>query len=148
METEKRLTIDSPLLLSTDSTVGPTYTKPIHCPKIYHLAYGRRTKRSRGFDQRSVGMSDRSVVRSEIVDADRAVSSKRSWALPVGSKASFPFHSSASEVREKWLVNTCTLGIRFRQTPKVLRVRSSFGRAGEPAMAIAQMGWKNRSSPK
>ena len=38
----------------------------------------RRARRSRGFDQRSVGISDRSVVRSEIVDANPAESSERS----------------------------------------------------------------------
>ena len=48
----------------------------------------RHTKRARGFDQRSVGISDRSVVESEMVHADRAESSERSWTLPVGFRAS------------------------------------------------------------
>ena len=70
----------------------------------------RRAKSSRGFDQRSVGISDRSVVTSEIVDADGAESSERSLTLPVSSKASFPFRSSGREVREKRLVDARTLG--------------------------------------
>ena len=51
------------------------------CPLSVDLSpcmQARYAKRSRGFDQRSVGISDRSVVRSEIVDADRAESSERS----------------------------------------------------------------------
>ena len=55
-------------------------------------------------------LSDRSVVRSEIVDADRAESSERSWTLPVGLKASFPFRSSASEVRAKQPIDADTRG--------------------------------------
>ena len=119
---------------------------PVHCRSIYHLACGhaRRAKSSRGFDRRSVGISDRSVVRSEIVDADGAKSSERSQTLPVGSKASFPFRSSASEVQEKRPVDARTLGpmIRVRQTPKVLR---AFGRAADPTIALKWGGRTNRA---
>ena len=51
------------------------------CPLSVDLSpcvRAHRAKRSRGFDQRSVGISDRSVVISEIVDADGAKSSERS----------------------------------------------------------------------
>ena len=85
------LTFHSPFPLSTDSAFGPAHTKPVHCPYIYHLACGRRAKHSRGFHQRSVGKSDRFLVRLETVNANHIESSARSSMLPVGSKASFPF---------------------------------------------------------
>ena len=39
-------------------------------------------------------------------------------------------------------------GIRVQQTPKVLRVRSSFGRAGEPTIALKWGGRTNRAQNK
>ena len=107
-----------------------------------------RVKHSRGFDQKSFGISDRSVVRSEMVDADRTESSERSWTLPVGSKASFPFRLSACEVRENGPSIHVPWGIRVRQKPKVLRFRSSFGRAGEPTMALKWGGRTDRARNK
>ena len=71
---------------------------------IVHRA--RHAKRVRGFDQRSVRIPERSVVRSEI-GAPRA---ERCQTLPVGSKASFPFRSSTSEVRVKRPIDARTLG--------------------------------------
>ena len=67
-------------------------------------------KRSHGFDQRTVGISDRSVVRSQMVDADRAESSERSEMLLVASKASFSLRSNASEMLAKWPIDASTLG--------------------------------------
>ena len=106
-----------------------------------------RAKRSRGFDQRLVGISDRSVVRSEIVDADRAVSAKRSWALPVGSKASFPFHLSASEVRKNGPsihVHWASVFDRRQMFCKSAAQRAG-GRAGESTMALRWGGRTDRA---
>ena len=51
------------------------------CPLSVDLSpfmRAHRAKSSRGFDQKSVGISDRSVVRSKMVDADGAESFERS----------------------------------------------------------------------
>ena len=64
------------------------------------------------------------------------------------SKASFPFRSSASEVPAKRPINAGTRGIRARQAPKVLRVRSSFGLAGETKFALKSVGRTDRAKIK
>ena len=112
-----------------------------HCPvtaAVFHLLIllchrAGRAKHARAFEQRSVrsvGISDRSV-------ADRqAENSETSLTRPVGEKASFPFRSSASEEQAKRPIEAVHWGIRVRQTPKALRVRRSFGRAGETKFAL------------
>ena len=67
---------------------------------------------------------------------------------PVGSKASFPFRSSASEVREKRPIDALTMGHSCSTDVKVLRVRSSFGRAGKPTIALKRRGRTNRAEFK
>ena len=60
-----------------------------------------------GFDQKSVWIMRQISWRSEI-DWPKVL--KKGWTLPVGSKASFLFRSSAREVRAKWPVDARTLG--------------------------------------
>ena len=73
-----------------------------HGPFFFFVHLVRHAKRSHCFDQRSVGISDRSVAR--YLRSERE-SSERSWALPAGSKASFPFRSRASEMLAKWPID-------------------------------------------
>ena len=68
--------------------------------------------------------------------------------LPVGSKASFPFRSGAFKCRKNGPSKHVHWGIRVRQTPKVLRLRSSFGWAGEPTMALKCGGRTDRARKK
>ena len=108
----------SPFPLSTDSVpFGPRTQSLSIVRRSITLHAGTSCKALSGFDQRSVGISDRSVVRSKIVDADRAESSVRSWTLPVGSKASFSF-SLEREQSAGETVHRCrhTGGIRVRHS--------------------------------
>ena len=86
METEKQNShFHSPFPLSTDSTVGSAHTKPVHCEYIYHLACGHAMRRVHVASIKDqLGYMTDPVVRSEIVDADRAERSERSKMLPVG----------------------------------------------------------------
>ena len=68
---------------------------------------------------------------------------ERSQTLPVGSKASFPFRSSASEVRAKRPIDARAPGHQCSTDAKVCRVCNSFGRAGKPTI-VPQMGRKDK----
>ena len=79
----------SPFRFFTDSVVWPRAQSLSFCPLSEDQSpckRERRAKRSLGFDQRSVGISDRSVVRSKTVHAE---SSERSRMLRVGSERLF-----------------------------------------------------------
>ena len=110
-----------------------------------------RAKRSRGYDQRSVRISDRLVVRPEIVDADRAESSERSYQVDAASRFKSFFslllecQRSACEEAHRC---TYTGPSVFRQMSEVLRICSSFGRAGKPTIALKWGGRTNRAEIK
>ena len=84
----------------------------------------RHAKRAHVIDRRSVGISDRSVVRSEIVHVTwRVLKNARHGELV--PRASFPFRSSASEVQVKWPVGAgMHLYTGVRQPPKSKPARS------------------------
>ena len=92
------------------------------------------------FDQRSVGISDRSV-------GDLRLTGRKFWN---GARCSqsvrkplFPFARTRAKCRQNGPSMQVHGGICVRVTPKVLRVRSSFGRAGEPTMALKK--WVGRT---
>ena len=74
----------------------------IHHGPFFYCSSGTR---SRCFDQKSVGISDRSVAR--YLRSERR-KFWRSWTLPVGSKTSFPFRSRASKMLAKWPIDART----------------------------------------
>ena len=110
---------------------------------IVHWA--RHAKRARGFDQISVGISDRSVVRSEI-GAPRVL--KEAGHCQSVRKLLFPFARATAKCGQKGPSMHAHSSISVRQTPKVLRVCSSFGQAGKPMIALKWGGRTNRAELK
>ena len=98
---------------------------------------------SHGFDRRSVEISDGSVVISEIVDADGTESSERNWSV---RKLLCPFAQASAKCRKNGPSMHIHLGIGVQQTPTVVRVSSSFGRAGEPTIALKLGGCTGRTN--
>ena len=109
---------------------------------IVHRA--RHANHARGFDQKSVGISDRSVVSSEI-GAPRVL--KEARRCQSVRKLLFPFARAPAKCGQKGPSMHVHWGISVRQTPKVLRVRSSFGRAGKRTIALKWGGRTKRCGP-
>ena len=143
----------------------------VHCPGHYvSFAYftfpaGRVCEACTAFDQRSVGISDRSGVRSEIVYQAQEFS--KNLAYDAASRFEGFFSLSLERQRSAGkMAHQCTYtGIRkgvlctakkkintplipVQQTAHVLRVRSSFGRAGKPTFAPKWGGRTGRARNK
>ena len=106
---------------------------------IVHRA--RHAEHARGFDQRSVGISDRSVARLEIGVPRVLKEARRCRSV---RKLLFPFARAPAKCKRKGRSMRVHWGISVRQMPKVLRVCSSFGRAGKPMIALK---WGGRTKP-
>ena len=63
-------------------------------------------------------------------------------------KLLFPFARARARCRRNGPLMQVHGGIRVQVTPKVLRARSSFGRAGEPTMALKWVGRTDRARKK
>ena len=108
--------------------VGNVLSTIIHWP-IVHLAH--HAKHGCGFDQRSVGILQEISGRSEINGPKGLKEARR--CQPV-RKLLFPFTRAPAKCGQNGPAMHIHWGIQVRQTPKVLRVRRSFGQAGEPAI--------------
>ena len=105
---------------------------------IVHRA--SHAERARGFDQRSVGISDRSVARLEIGVPRVLKKARRCRSV---RKLLFPFARAPAKCVRKGRSMRVHWDISVRQTPKVLRVCSSFGWAGKPMIALKWGGKTN-----
>ena len=82
-----------------------------HCPASCPLFAARDLKWSKHMaliKVQSESLTAADQLRSEIIYADKAEISQRSYMLTVGFKNSFLFRSSASEAQAKWHNDRCT----------------------------------------
>ena len=89
-------------------------------------------KRARSFDQRSVGMVRQISWRSSEIDRPKVL--KEAGRCQSAQNFLFPFARARAKCGQNGPPMHVHEGICVRQTPKVLRVRCSFGRAGEPTI--------------
>ena len=91
-------------------------THVVRKPKCFIVHRARHAKRAGGFNQRSVGISDRSVVRSEIGTPRVLKEARRGQ--PV-RKLLFPFARTPAKCGRNGPSMHVHWGISVRQTPKV-----------------------------
>ena len=122
--------------------VGNVLSTMAHCSIVHRACHA---KRACGFDQRSAWILRQLSWRSEI---DRPKVLKEARCCQLVHKLLFPFSRASAKCGRNGPSMHAHWGIRVRRTPKVLRVCSAFGRAGEPTIALKWGGRTNRAEIK